>query len=134
MLGDLKSRSEVSGGLASPLFFFIKNDTMSLMLIYLDNCCYNRPFDNQEQVRTFFQNAAVYVGTEHFDEIKKKRDEYMARGIKMKDATHLASAVVAGCRYFLTTDDRFIKHCKDTEIVVCNPITFLELTEGETNA
>ncbi|MDR3110856.1 MAG: hypothetical protein LBU65_14400, partial [Planctomycetaceae bacterium] len=102
------------------------------MLLYLDNCCYNRPFDDQEQVRVhietvvklhiqeliragklklacsfvsrfensknpnesnresitaFFQNAAVYVGREHFDEIKKKRDKYMTMGIKMKDAT-----------------------------------------------
>ena len=28
------------------------------MRIYLDNCCYNRPFDNQAQVKVFLETVA----------------------------------------------------------------------------
>ncbi|MDR2732089.1 MAG: hypothetical protein LBB36_02605 [Fibromonadaceae bacterium] len=48
----------------------------------------------------------------------------------MKDATHLACAIKAECDYFLTTDDRLIKRYNDNEIIICNPITFLQLTGG----
>ncbi len=28
------------------------------MRVYLDNCCYNRPFDNQAQVKVFLETVA----------------------------------------------------------------------------
>jgi len=32
------------------------------MLVYLDNCCYNRPFDNQSQIRIFLEaQAKMYI-------------------------------------------------------------------------
>ena len=33
---------------------------------------------------------------------------------KDKDALHLASAVYGGCKYFITCDDKFIKHLNCT--------------------
>jgi hypothetical protein len=32
------------------------------MKIYLDNCCYNRPFDEQEQIRIYLETQAkLYI-------------------------------------------------------------------------
>jgi predicted nucleic acid-binding protein len=143
------------------------------MRIYLDNCCYNRPFDDQTQARVFletqaklhiqeqiknrkielavsfisryenyenpdiissisianfFHRASAYIGTENYDEIFDKADNFVKIGIGTKDATHLACAIEAACDYFLTTDDKLIKKYNEKEIVVCNPITFLQLT------
>jgi len=34
------------------------------MKIYLDNCCYNRPFDDQTQMRVFLESQAkIYIQT-----------------------------------------------------------------------
>ena len=143
------------------------------MRIYLDNCCYNRPFDDQGQVRIFletqaklhiqgqiknkeielaisfvsryensenpdivcsmaiadfFRRATAYIGVENYNEIFAKASNFMKTNIKMKDAVHLACAIKAKCDYFLTTDDKLIKKYNETEIIVCNPITFLQLT------
>ena len=143
------------------------------MKIYLDNCCYNRPFDDQRQVRIFletqaklhiqeqiknkkielvvsfvsryenyenpdiicsmsiadfFCRATTYIGIENYNEIFTKASEFMKTKIKMKDAAHLACAIKAECNYFLTTDDKLIKKYNEKEIIVCNPVTFLQLT------
>ena len=142
------------------------------MRVYLDNCCFNRPFDDQRQIRVFletqaklhiqeqiknekielaisfvsryensenpddvsggsiadfFQRATIYIGAENYDEIFAKAGEFIKANIKMKDAAHLACAIKAGCDYFLTTDDKLIKKYNEKEIIVCNPITFLQL-------
>jgi predicted nucleic acid-binding protein len=141
------------------------------MLIYLDNCCYNRPFDDQAQIRImletqakmyiqrliiskeielafsfisrsensenpfienrtsifhFFRFATKYVGSENLEDIKNLRDNLMKMNIKMKDATHLACAILAKCDYLITTDDNFIKRYDGKEIKIVNPINFLE--------
>ena len=146
---------------------------MAITRIYLDNCCYNRPFDDQHQVRVFletqaklyiqeqiknkeielaisfisryennenpdiasgisitnfFRRAAIYIGAENYNEIFNKADELIKTSIKMKDALHLSCAIKANCDYFLTTDDKLIKRYNQKEIIVCNPITFLQQT------
>ena len=52
-------------------------------------------------------------------------DEIMATGIKSMDASHLAAAIVAGCDYFITTDDRILKY-KGDRIRVMDPVQFLQ--------
>jgi len=149
------------------------------MKIYLDNCCYNRPYDDQRQMRVFletqaklhiqqliiqkklklvcsfilryensenpnisnrdsiaqfFANVSEYVGNENMEDIRKTADEFMKQGIKMKDATHLACAIKAGCDYFLTTDDKLIKKYNGNAIKVRTPLTFLENLEEKTDA
>jgi predicted nucleic acid-binding protein len=141
------------------------------MRIYLDNCCYNRPFDdqtharivletqakmtiqelikagtvelaysymsvmensdnpnvgNRESIASFFAYATLYIGSQYDDDIRTKVATYAKYGIYSKDATHLACAIHAQCAYLITTDDRFIKRYKMNEIIVCNPITFLQ--------
>jgi len=149
------------------------------MKIYLDNCCYNRPYDNQQQIRIyletqaklyiqqlivekklklvysfisryensenpnisnrdsiaqFFVNASEYVGNENIEDIRKMADDFMKQGTKMKDATHLACAIKAGCDYFLTTDDKLMRGYNGKAIKVRTPLTFLRDMEEETNA
>jgi predicted nucleic acid-binding protein len=54
--------------------------------------------------------------------------EFMSRGVKPKDASHLACAVKAGCDYFFTTDDRLLKF-KNEEIAIMNPMGFIQSGE-----
>ncbi len=72
------------------------------MRIYMDNCCFNRPFDDQSQLK-----------------LKLK-------GIKSKDALHIACAIFSKSDYFITTDDSILKKLKDfDEINIIDPINFI---------
>ncbi len=148
------------------------------MKVYLDNCCYNRPYDDQSQIRIsletqaklyvqdlikqkkidlaasfvlwyensqnpyetkrlaiseFIQkNSTEYVDIDIAETIKAKAGEIMKTGIKMKDASHVACAVYAGCDCFLTTDYRLLKYRTD-EIQMLNPVEFVSRWEDETN-
>ena len=37
------------------------------MRIYLDNCCYNRPYDDQSQIRVSLETQAKLYTQERFD-------------------------------------------------------------------
>lgn len=146
------------------------------MRIYLDMCCYNRPYDDQSQLKValetqsklhiqnliregkldlissytleyevsqnpfamrrqaivqFIQdNMKGYVGEEHDDIITSLAHDMMADGIHEKDAYHVASAVFAGCEYFVSTDIRLLKH-KSEKIKMVSPVEFVIETEGE---
>ncbi|MDR2543897.1 MAG: hypothetical protein LBC80_10685 [Treponema sp.] len=149
------------------------------MKIYLDNCCYNRPYDDQQQMRIFLEtqaklhiqnlviqkklelvcsfilryendenpnfsnrdsiaqflvNVSTYVGIEYMGNIRITANELMQQGIKMKDATHLACAILAECDYFITTDDKLIKKYFGDKIKVRTPLTFLNDLENKVNA
>ena len=145
------------------------------MRIYLDNCCYNRPYDDQSNImnsletqakleiqnnirlgkhdlsasymlyyevdnspykaqadviRKFIQDyAAVYVGDEVEKEVEDKAGEIQKTGVRYKDACHVASAILSGCEYFITTDRRLLKYQTD-EIKLVNPVDFISETEG----
>lgn len=144
------------------------------MRIYLDNCCYNRPYDSTDQLSvelearaklaiqgairdgkyelvssevlsyeihnhpvemirnaifSFVEETAKYhVGMDSFDQIEKDAKTIMGQGIHYKDACHIASAIFAGCAYFLTTDKRLVKF-RSERIQMRNPIDFLREME-----
>ena len=146
------------------------------MRIYLDMCCYNRPYDDQAQLKVFMEtqsklyiqklikekqfelvasymlryecnnnpfemrrntildfihkNTFAYVGVERKVEIETKASEIMQTGIKFKDACHVASAIYAGCEYFISTDIRLLKY-NTKEIKMVSPIEFVTELEGE---
>ena len=143
-----------------------------MLKIYLDNCCYGRPFDDlsQEKIndeataKMFIQslvkyksialyysfmsqaelddspfedskvhildfietNATAFIGDDNIDVLKALTEEIMKTGIKIKDATHLACAILAKCDYFITTDKRVINHTTD-KIKIVNPIEFMRI-------
>ena len=146
---------------------------MEKLRIYLDSCCYNRPYDNQAQLRIeletkaklsiqqqviedkvilvsslilefetndnpyhirrrvikdFLGNAKEYV--DNNEVVVNTAKEIRSTGIKTKDAAHVASAIYAGCDYFISTDDRLLKY-KDDRIRLINPIDFI-MMEGVT--
>ena len=144
------------------------------MRIYLDNCCYNRPYDDQSQfsvnleaqaklhiqsqihngeyelatsdmlyyeiqqmphesrkqaIEAFIEdNSSVHVGYERQEQVESKAAEIMKSGVKYKDACHVASAILADCAYFLTTDKRLLKY-SSSEIAIVNPVAFINQTE-----
>ena len=147
------------------------------MRIYLDNCCYNRPYDDQTQFKATMETraklhiqravmdgkyelvgsyileyenskntdtvkrslikafqdkySAYYVPIERKTVLESKITEIMEYGIKYKDAVHVACAIYASCEYLLTTDIKFQKHYKGSEIKIVNPIEFIQITEEE---
>lgn len=143
-----------------------------MLKIYLDTCCYNRPFDDHSVMRNaleaqaklhiqslikegrfllvssfvllyennnipyimtrasiedFLRNhSKLYIGVESFDTIRPLIGRIMESGLKIKDATHIACALYAGCDYFLSTDDRLLKYKSDSMSLV-NPLEFIRL-------
>ena len=146
------------------------------MRVYLDICCYNRPYDDQSQIKVSLEtqaklyiqdqiqkkqlelvasymlryecgqnpyemrrkaimqfvdtHAAAYVGLERKREIESVVAEIMETGIKFKDACHVASAIYANCKYFISTDKRLLKYQTD-QIKLVTPIEFVAETEDE---
>ncbi|MCD7785288.1 MAG: hypothetical protein LUH18_06910 [Oscillospiraceae bacterium] len=144
------------------------------MRVYLDNCCYNRPYDDQTQLRISLEtqaklfvqeqiknntielatsyillyensenpyemrkksilefvqsNSVVHIDYDRADEVALKAKEIMATGVKMKDAYHVACAILSSSDYFLTTDKRLLKY-QTSEIAMMNPIDFIEELE-----
>ena len=135
--------------------------------VYLDNCCFNRPFDNQEQLKIkmeteaklFIQHAiltgvyelvwsyvlefennqnpykerrsAIYdwkkyasVFCSENDHIILYAETLFSKGIKVKDALHIACAVEANTDFFITTDKKLI-NTVIPEIRVINPLTII---------
>ena len=142
---------------------------MNRFRIYLDNCCFNRPYDDQtyllvhlEAQAKLFVQQAVMQGTFELawsyildfensvnpyqnrkQAIEKWKDiavldideavtvvdcanGIMLKGVKKKDALHIACAIEAKCDYFLTTDKKLLRTSFDS-ISVINPIDFLRI-------
>jgi len=142
------------------------------MRLYLDNCCYNRPFDDQTQLKISLEAQAKlavqymilndkhtlvwsymleYENSQNPFDIRKDSiikwkelsetevlenerilqvaESLLKKGIKAKDAIHIACAYEAECDYFLTTDIGILKKKIDI-IKVVNPIDFIRETEG----
>ncbi len=73
------------------------------MRIYLDNCCFNRPYDNQSQIRIHLETEAKL---------------------------HIQELILAECKYFITTDDRLLKY-KNDKVTLIAPCEFIRILEGE---
>lgn len=148
------------------------------MKIYLDNCCYNRPYDNQSQLRIsletqaklFIQdliktkqvelvtsyilqyensqnpfdmrkncidefmrtNSVFKVGLEESKKLDTLAKEIIQTGVKVKDAYHIACAEIAGCDYFLSTDDRLLKY-ETEKMKLVDPVEFIKIWEVADN-
>lgn len=148
-----------------------------MLRVYLDNCCYNRPFDDLSQLKVNVEaNAKLYVQSLIKDRAVKLCYSYMSiaeildckieynksnilgfieevdadyvgydkskvaplaneaisKGIKEKDANHVACAIIGECDFLLTTDKRLTKYETD-KIRIVNPVEFIEFWEGMNN-
>ncbi len=139
------------------------------MRVYLDNRCFNRPFDDQRQTRVRLEAGAKLGIQEHirsgmlelvwsyvldfenaanpFEErcttisgwrqyaamdieetaiILQRATILVGRGLKAKDALHMACAIAGECTYFVTTDDDILKRRQDIhDITVIDPTAFV---------
>ena len=139
------------------------------MRMYLDNCCFNRPFDDQRQTRVRLEAEAKLCIQEHirsgtlelvwsymldFENAANPFEERRAtisgwrqyatldieetamilqratilaeKGLKAKDALHIACAIAGECPYFVTTDDDILKRRQDVhDITVIDPTAFV---------
>jgi predicted nucleic acid-binding protein len=146
---------------------------MPRLKLYLDNCCFNRPFDDQSQLLVRLETEAkLYIqegiknGTfelvwsyildiennanpfprrkksiaawkslaktdvEESEPLLVLMESFEKRGLKPKDALHLAAAVVASAEFFITVD-RGILNKPITEVRVMSPEKFVRYYEGE---
>ena len=87
----------------------------------------------QTTIRTFVkENVSEFVDVDRADEIKKNADEIIATGVKTADAYHVACAILAGCDFFLTTDDRLLKF-KTDRLCLMDPTEFIREWEAIKN-
>jgi len=151
---------------------------MAGIKVYLDNCTYNRPFDDQTQIiitleaeakrhiqrliinkdidlafsyvnrfennknpnaanrkaiNEFFHNASSYIDYNSSQSVAIRAVTIKLSGIKTADAFHISCAIEGGCHYFITTDKPLLKY-KNHQIIICNPIQFLDYMEEKRNA
>ena len=141
---------------------------MANIKIYLDNCVYNRPFDDQDSILIRLESEAKLFIQEQIRDrrvdliwssinsyenndnpspekrerildqrdiavqqcslnnaILKKALELELNNFRAKDALHVAAAVFSKCDYFITTDKKILNK-KISEIIILNPIVFVE--------
>lgn len=144
------------------------------MRVYLDNCCFNRPYDDQSHIKITLEtqaklyiqdliksnqielaasymllyenfqnpyemkkkaiyaflrnNTSVYIDHDKADKVNDLALQIIETGVKNKDAIHVASAILSGCDYFLTTDIRLLKYRTD-KIELLNPVDFIQIWE-----
>ena len=135
--------------------------------LYLDNCCFNRPFDNQKQLKIKLETEAklfiqheILIGKHELvwsyilefennqnpyrdrretiqdwknlasmlcienDKIIEFAETLFNKGIKVKDALHIACAVDSNADFFITTDKGLLnKHIPEMNIV--NSLTII---------
>ena len=104
----------------------------SFVLRYENN--ENSDLAHRDSIAEFFLNASHYIGIEAIGDIRQTANDLMQKGIKMKDAAHLACAIKAECDYFITTDDKLLKKQLGDKIRVRSPLTFLDTVEEKTDA
>jgi predicted nucleic acid-binding protein len=54
----------------------------------------------------------------------------MGKGIKAKDSLHIACALEAKCKYFITTDRKVLNKSVD-DIIIINPVDFVGMVGDE---
>jgi len=87
--------------------------------------------DMKIAVEKFFKtNSKIYIGVDFSEKLNKLLEEIMQTGIKMNDAYHIASAILAECDYFLTVDYRLLKYHNDN-VKIVNPIAFVKILRGD---
>ena len=139
--------------------------------LYLDNCSFNRPYDNlslfknyleaeakmyiqREILQESFELAWSYimdyevsfnpfserknqiskwkniakVDVEESEDILTMATEIMEKGVKPKDALHLACAIDAKCDYFITTDGGILNKPME-RVTIIDPIDFVRIME-----
>jgi len=111
----------------------VKEEKLELVSSYIvDYEISKNPFEmRRKSIEKFIEEYATeYVSPEAEKKLEPIVKELMENGAKEKDAYHVASAVYAGCDYFISTDYRLLKK-KFNGIRMVTPVEFVTETEGE---
>ena len=84
----------------------------------------------RDTIAEFFKNSVEHIGTDRQDDILERAKKIQATGVKAADSCHVACAELAGCDYFLTTDDRILKY-KSDKTTILNPVQFIQILSQE---
>jgi predicted nucleic acid-binding protein len=86
------------------------------------------PFsENSHSILGFIEeNAKYYISKKNNKIAISLTEEIMNTGIKLKDASHVACAIIAKCNYFITTGKRLAKY-QDNRMKIINPIEFIKI-------
>ena len=82
------------------------------------------------EIEQLSELASMYVLST--DLVRQQAKSYEAKGIKPRDALHVAAADVGGADYFLTCDDRLLKkrYTLHLTLKMMNPIDFIREEGG----
>jgi len=108
---------------------FLENEIELVWSYILDYENKFNPFVERKNTITEWKKLTT-VNVEEEVQIIKEATELKKKGVKSKDALHIACAVFAECDYFLTTDQELLKKSKSyKKIEVINPINLLTIIE-----
>ena len=129
------------------------------MRLYLDNCCYNHPYYDQndeiigspvldfeieqigniqkcEKVKSFYKQTIDRKFEYNINILKRVKELSKGTLLRQLDRFHLAFAENANADVLLTTDDKFEKACSkiNLKIKVMNPLNYLlEVMRNDSN-
>ena len=110
---------------------------------YLDNCCYNRPYDDQTQIRIsletqaklyiqdLIKNGKISLVTSYILEYENSKNRFLHKRNAIADFINVNESYYVGVeRYFITTDDRLFRYYSE-EIAIVTPGEFIRRLEAE---
>jgi predicted nucleic acid-binding protein len=65
------------------------------------------------------------------EDIRQRGEALEQQGLRAIDALHVACAEAAGSEYFMTCDDRLIRHYQNDKLEIMNPADFVVRIGGE---
>jgi predicted nucleic acid-binding protein len=94
----------------------------------------NNPFLNKRiTIGNFIEEySSIIIDDSKREDVLQIAEAIMRTGVKMTDAFHISCAILAECDYFITTDDRVLKH-KSDDIQIIDPIGFIKQIGGLIN-
>jgi hypothetical protein len=104
----------------------IKEKRIELAWSYiLDYEIQANPFEERRDAIAAWRTAAA-MDVEETDGIIQQAHQISNRGVRAKDALHIACAMAAGCDFFFTTDDSLVKKMRGfAGIAVMGPTQFI---------
>ena len=86
------------------------------------------PYESRRVAISRWRSIAT-VDVDISEDIETLANNIMHKGIKKKDALHIACAITADCHYFLTTDKKLLnKHFHENTLI--NPLDFVRGLEA----
>jgi len=107
--------------------YMIRNGELELATSYVLDFENSRNHSEQKRqtIKNFMREYEKYYVPEAVnDKVIKLAAPIMQTGVKKQDAVHVVCAILTGCDYFITVDDRLLKYQSD-KITLLSPVEFM---------